>query len=121
MARNLNEQLEATDAERKSNEPLADLLHTILQLFALEEDDEHRLMNLLALPREKKRTTTGSMHRRTCASTDCQRIFDQIGNLRLFEKDVASTDSPEHSFERHDAFAWNDTCDEPTNEREREE
>ena len=46
---------QSTDCERTSNEPLADLLHTILQLFALEEDDEHGLVNLLALLKERER------------------------------------------------------------------
>ena len=34
---------------REGHPPLADLLHTVLQLVPLEEDDEHRLVNLVSL------------------------------------------------------------------------
>lgn len=70
--------------------PFADFLHTGLQLFSLEKDDEHRFVYLIAR----------------------YGILETLLDLGLSQEHVASADSPQHALEGRQSITQNDAGDE---------
>ena len=68
-------------------EAFADLLHPRLKLLALKEDDEDRLVDLVAAQKG---------------------IFQGVLDLSLAQEDVAATGAPEHPLEGRQALAKDD-------------
>ena len=87
-------------------------MHSVLQLFALEEDDEDGLVNQIAL-----NDRGGVRERGRESRTNGGGIFDGLVDVRLFQVDVASTDAPQHAFERVHLLP----VDHPRDETERED